>query len=927
MLLERNEYYWGRTQVELDRIIVRFYDDPQEITRQFLQGEIHWANSWANAPELRPYVVANPLFATTYFYFRSDREPFDDERVRNGLALLLPWHEIRNPEAAYFPSDTLVPDIADYPEVIGIREQDVRRGLQLLGKAGYAGGRGLPTINIKVAAGSVAVRVAQIMQEAWEAQLGVEVAVQEFAYRDLIEEIRPATSPSRTRPGVGDFADPLTFPADVDALKQPERRRLLQSPVRPRGDARAAYRRNRTPAGAGECRGDAARGGGDSADQPHGGVQSGQPGQLDGWYPNALDIHPFRFIRFRRLEGPPRRRHCTTACASVNQLASAASLRRLGGPARRRHCTTARASVNQLASAADQLAAAPLSRRRRRWAPWVAAARPRIAPGRRGRRARNNTPVPNSSSANSHHDAGEQPALLGRRIAHHHAADDAGQPADRGNHQEQAQAHARQAGHVAQHVLGYAGDEEEQEEGNGGARRRRHPLQPVELFAAQDGAQELDAQEPRRHKCDGGTERAAGHGQRQAARDAEQIPAGDLRHLAGNDEHDDLQRLHGHEHQRRRNAESAHPLAQLLRAGGDGPDLFPVQQDDRQHRREQQWVGGEGGHAVCGAGWGATVGRHRSTSIKACGRFVCNLVTVSLYSPLMLTLHALGSSPGRTAGHTGATAPRTAPVRAAAAAEPKPAADGTAVTEAAPAAAPRKSAGARSKAPTAPASAGAAKTTKTSKSTRTTRTTKTAGAAKSASTSKANGATAASTTATAKSKKKSTTTVRRPRLQYKVGQQLVYPLQGVGQVTTIEERPFRAVTLLYYVVYLAVSDMTIMVPVEKADELGIRAIVPRTEANGALRLIGEDYEPIPTDWKLRYQMNLDLLKAGAVSDIATVVRALYHRSRIKELPILERKLYDNARSLLVDELSFSLGKDKGTIEEMINSRLQTGAKA
>ena len=293
----------------------------------------------------------------------------------------------------------------------------------------------------------------------------------------------------------------------------------------------------------------------------------------------------------------------------------------------------------------------------------------------------------------------------------------------------------------------------------------------------------------------------------------------------------------------------------------------------------------------------------------------------------MLTLHALGSSPGRTAGHTGATAPRTAPVRAAAAAEPKPAADGTAVTEAAPAAAPRKSAGARSKAPTAPASAGAAKTTKTSKSTRTTRTTKTAGAAKSASTSKANGATAASTTATAKSKKKSTTTVRRPRLQYKVGQQLVYPLQGVGQVTTIEERPFRAETLLYYVVYLAVSDMTIMVPVEKADELGIRAIVPRTEANGALRLIGEDYEPIPTDWKLRYQMNLDLLKAGAVSDIATVVRALYHRSRIKELPILERKLYDNARSLLVDELSFSLGKDKGTIEEMINSRLQTGAKA
>lgn len=172
-------------------------------------------------------------------------------------------------------------------------------------------------------------------------------------------------------------------------------------------------------------------------------------------------------------------------------------------------------------------------------------------------------------------------------------------------------------------------------------------------------------------------------------------------------------------------------------------------------------------------------------------------------------------------------------------------------------------------------------------------------------------------------KRKST---RKRRLQYKVGQQLVYPLQGVGQVRNIEERPFRDQTLLYYVVYLEVSDMTIMVPVDKADELGIRAIVPRTEARSALTLIGEDYEPIPTDWKLRYQMNLDLLKAGAVSDIATVVRALYHRSRIKELPILERKLYDNARSLLVDELSFSLGKEKAKVEELINSRLEVGVK-
>jgi len=162
----------------------------------------------------------------------------------------------------------------------------------------------------------------------------------------------------------------------------------------------------------------------------------------------------------------------------------------------------------------------------------------------------------------------------------------------------------------------------------------------------------------------------------------------------------------------------------------------------------------------------------------------------------------------------------------------------------------------------------------------------------------------------------------RARLKYKKGQEIVYPLQGVGKIISIEYRPFRAVRLLYYIIYLEVSDMTVMVPVDKADQLGIRAIVDRREAQKALKLISEDFEPIPADWKLRYQMNLDLLKKGSVLDIATVVRALYHRSKIKELPILERKLYDNALKLLVDEISFSLDKPKLEVEIMVMNKLE-----
>lgn len=157
---------------------------------------------------------------------------------------------------------------------------------------------------------------------------------------------------------------------------------------------------------------------------------------------------------------------------------------------------------------------------------------------------------------------------------------------------------------------------------------------------------------------------------------------------------------------------------------------------------------------------------------------------------------------------------------------------------------------------------------------------------------------------------------------FAVNQKIVYPSQGVGKILEIKEKSFKNEMIFYYVIYLAVSDMTVMVPVLKAEELGIRAIVSPDEARNALELISQDFEPIPSDWKLRYQINLDLLKKGSVIDIATIVRSLYHRSKIKELPILERKLYDSARKLLEDEITYSLDLPREEIETLIHSHLE-----
>ena len=159
-------------------------------------------------------------------------------------------------------------------------------------------------------------------------------------------------------------------------------------------------------------------------------------------------------------------------------------------------------------------------------------------------------------------------------------------------------------------------------------------------------------------------------------------------------------------------------------------------------------------------------------------------------------------------------------------------------------------------------------------------------------------------------------------LKFQVNQKIVYPSQGVGNIESVQERMFRDEKVKYYVIYLEVSDMTVMIPVNKCDELGVRAIVSAEEAQKALDSMGDTIEPVTSDWKQRYQMNLELLKKGTVEDIAAIVRCLYHRSKIKDLPIQERKLYDSAKKLLEDEIAYALNKTPKEVEAMLHAKLE-----
>ena len=153
---------------------------------------------------------------------------------------------------------------------------------------------------------------------------------------------------------------------------------------------------------------------------------------------------------------------------------------------------------------------------------------------------------------------------------------------------------------------------------------------------------------------------------------------------------------------------------------------------------------------------------------------------------------------------------------------------------------------------------------------------------------------------------------------FKIGDSVVYPLQGVGCILAKEMRNTRE----YYRVQINSSDMDVLLPVDTAQSLGLRHLASATEVRKAISSLSVRREMGRTDWKQRLILNQELMKEGSMLAVAKVVNSLYHRSKVKELPVQERKLYDSALTLLVDESSSVLGIDQEEMKKKIFSRLE-----
>lgn len=139
---------------------------------------------------------------------------------------------------------------------------------------------------------------------------------------------------------------------------------------------------------------------------------------------------------------------------------------------------------------------------------------------------------------------------------------------------------------------------------------------------------------------------------------------------------------------------------------------------------------------------------------------------------------------------------------------------------------------------------------------------------------------------------------------YKVGDKVVYPAHGAGEVVSIEQREVAGQWRDYYILQLTFSGLTLAVPMNDAGRLGLRSLMLPGEVQRVLKILsGEEAgDKLPAKWNRRARLLADIIKTGDVCSLAAAVHTLAERARARALAIGEKRLFEQARDILLSEL-------------------------
>ena len=158
---------------------------------------------------------------------------------------------------------------------------------------------------------------------------------------------------------------------------------------------------------------------------------------------------------------------------------------------------------------------------------------------------------------------------------------------------------------------------------------------------------------------------------------------------------------------------------------------------------------------------------------------------------------------------------------------------------------------------------------------------------------------------------------------YSVGSKVVHPCYGAGTIVRIQEKSIGEDSHIYYVIKTKSKSMQLMVPVQRAQLLGLRAVGDLGQLRSTLcgcRTIPSEDE-IVRALRTRQETMREQLKSGSYGKVAHVVRILFFMNSQRSLGTIDRQLLDQGKELLASELALAADADIGEAMQEIEQNL------
>ena len=153
---------------------------------------------------------------------------------------------------------------------------------------------------------------------------------------------------------------------------------------------------------------------------------------------------------------------------------------------------------------------------------------------------------------------------------------------------------------------------------------------------------------------------------------------------------------------------------------------------------------------------------------------------------------------------------------------------------------------------------------------------------------------------------------------FQIGEHVVCPGHGVGQVTAVEERTMGEEVKSFYAVKIINNGMIMMVPIDSTT--GIRSLATEQQVQQMYDVLNQhDVEIDMATWNRRYREYTNKINTGSLVEIAEVLRTLFLLKERKTLSFGEKKLLGHCLNLLSEEVALTHGASASQVTSKIES--------